>query len=581
LLGFASVPVLVLTLGCGGDSRRDRPPADGEGEAGSPGNIGSGGEAGAGRAPDVAGAAGAGLTSSDGGTGGAEEAVDACLDATTPPEAPLRRLRNFEYNNTVREWGDTSEPANLFPPDIAGEFYVSSLHVEQYFEAARDFAERVTADDASVLEFTGCDPAVDGEAACRQAFVREFIGRAFRRPATAEDIADFEAVFDKGQELGGDFASGVRAVVEVAQQAPEFLYRVELGEPLGDDAVEGRRVGWARPTPYEMATRLSYFLWGAPPDSALLEAAEQGRLRNKDEIESEARRMLEDERARATVRRFYFDMLDIRSSSELGSLDPEIAPLAVAETERFIDDVTWGEPGDFSSLLTAPFTFVNEPLAQFYGIAGVSGDAFQRVELDPTRRAGILTHASVLASTSYAERTSPTRRGLLVLVNLLCADVPTPPDGVVVPPVEPMPGATTRQLLESATADPVCRACHALIDPLGFAFEQYDGAGRFRDTENGHPIDATGSHEIDGSIVQFDGALELSALLAGSSQARQCLAENWMRFAHDRALTAADSCSRQTLGEAFAAANGNVRELLVALTQTDAFLYRPASPEQP
>ena len=580
LLAFTSVLAFVVSWGCSGVSRRTLG-GDDDGEGGRAGGVASGGEPGSAGAPESeGGAAGDGPTSSEGGMGGAEP-TDACLDARTAPAAPLRRLRRFEYDNSVRDLGDTSEPARQFPADVPGETLVSSVQVEQYFVAAREFARRVTADGAALGEFVGCDPAVDGEASCRQTFVREFVGRAFRRPATASDVADFEAVFDKGRELGGDFASGVRAVVEVVEQSPEFLYRVELGEPVGDHASEGRRAGWARPTPYEMATRLSYFLWGSPPDAALLEAAAQGKLRDPAEIAAEARRMLDDERARATVRRFYFGLLELPSNAEFVTLEPDVAPLAVSETERFIDAVTWGEPGDFGALLTAPFTFVNERLAGYYGIPGVSGEVWQRVELDSTRRAGILTQASVLASRSSPERTSPTRRGLLIVDRFLCADAPRPPAGVVVPPPEPMPGATTRQLLEAATADSTCRGCHAFMDPFGFAFEHFDWAGRYRELDNGQPIDATGSVETRDGVMAFDGAVELVTLLAQSSEAERCFVQNWMTFAHGRDLTDADACSRQALENAFAEAKGNVRELLVALTQTDAFLYLPALPEQP
>lgn len=518
---------------------------------------------------------------------GGAETPNACIDATTAPEAPLRRLRHFEYDNTVLDLGNTTAPSATFPPELVDAFlstrdsFISTVAVEKYFEAARDFGLRATADDASLQELIGCDPAMDGEAACRQTFISEFIGRAFRRPATASDIADFEAVFDNGHKLGGNFASGVRAVVEVALQSPEFLYRVELGEPFGSDEGDARMAGWARPTPHEMATRLSYFFWGAPPDAALLEAAAEGKLRNKEEIENQARRMLNDERARATVRRFYFELLRIPSNAQFNALE-EIGALAVAETEHFIDAVTWDEPGDFRSLLTAPYTFVNEQLASFYGITGITGDAFQRVDLDPTRRAGLLTQASFLASTSPPERTSPTRRGLLVLQKLLCRPAPMPPPEIPsFPPVDPTSGATTRQRLEQETASPACAGCHQMVDPLGFAFEHYDAQGRYRETENGTPIDATGSLETSDGSVEFNGAIELAALLAGSSEAEHCFVQNWMTFAHGRELTEADACSRRTAEAAFAKANGNVRELLVALTQTDAFLYRPALPEQP
>lgn len=515
----------------------------------------------------------------DSGTEGTDPS-NACLNATTAPEAPLRRLRHFEYNSTLRELGDATEPANSFLPEVDGQNDVSQGQVEDYLRAARDFARRVTSNENTLVQLTGCNAEVDGEAACRQTFVRDFIGRAFRRPATADDVVDFEAVFTQGSDRGGGFIGGVQAVVEVALQSPEFLYHVELGEPLDDDDAPARPAGWARPTPHEMANRLSYFLWGAPPDNALLASAAQGDLRHRDAIAHEARRMLEDDRARATVRRFYFDLFGIPSASSFINLQPDIAELALSETERFIDAVTWEERGEFADLLTAPFTFLNERLAAHYGIADVNGEDMVRVELGTNYGAGILTHASFLSSLSPSDRTSPTRRGLHINQVLLCRGVLPPPDVTdVVPP--PSSGRTTRERLVEFTRAPTCAACHDKIDPLGFAFEHYDGAGRFRETEDGYAIDATGFVEVDGRTAHFDGPRELAATLAASNEAQQCFTRNWMTFARARPLTDSDACSLEQLDASFAEANGNVRELLVALTQTDAFLYRPALPEQP
>lgn len=514
----------------------------------------------------------------DGGATGIDS--PGCLEVSAPPEAPLRRLSHFEYDNTLRELGDPSEPASRFTTEVPGQTAIDPLQVEQYALAARDFARRVTANQRAIQDFTGCDPEDSNATSCWSDFVQNFISRVFRRPATADDIPEFEAVFLQGSNLGGSMGSGVRAVVEVALQSPEFLYRVEFGEPVDDAAADSNKAGWARPTPYEMASRLSYLLWGSPPDDALLAAAAEGTLRDEDVVASEARRMLEDERARAVVRRFYFDHLGISQRRPSVSLEPDIASLAVAETERFIDAVTWEEPGTFAALLTAPFTFLNAPLAAHYGVTGVSGEDFVRVELGATYGAGILTHASYLAAPSPTERTSPTQRGMRVHARLLCRPPRVPPAEVTFP-ASPASGNTTRERLIAFTREPDCAECHDEVDPLGFAFEHYDWTGRFRETEDGYPIDATGAVEIDGAVVRFVGPKELGAVLAASAEVHQCYVQSWLRFALGRSLTDADTCSQQQLEDTFAASDGNVRELLVGLTRTDSFRYRPTLPESP
>jgi hypothetical protein len=539
----------------------------------------------------VAGAAGGGagtgsVAGTGGGAAGATGGSSAACPSTVAAPAPLRRLTRFEYNNTVRDlFGNPSRPADALPADdftnIAAEMSVSPVLVEGYHTLAHDFAIAATKDAAAVAALLGCDPASAGETACRQKLIRELVPRIFRRAAVADDDAELGAVFAAGQQLGGGFAGGVRAVVEVALQSPEFLYRIELGEPIGAAAP-----GIARPTQYELATRLAYLLWGSTPDPQLMTAAAQGKLGTKAEIATEARRLLADPRAHDVVRTFTFQLMrltdvDYRSLLGLGAnvgFTAEIAGLVLEETRLYIDEVTWQGAGDFRTLLTSPVSFVNGPLAAFYGVAGVTGDGFRKVTLDPARRAGLLTQPSVLARTSAGTSTIPTRRGMLVLDDVLCVEVPPPPPGLS-PPPPPSTTLTTRERFEQDTSSlPVCAACHRLTDRLGFAFEHYDAVGRWRESDNGQAIDVTG--EIVGTDVAggFDGAAELGRKLAGSAQARRCAVTQWWRFAAGRAEEAADACALETVDRAFAASGNRVRELLVAITQTDGFGYRKVQP---
>ncbi len=583
---------LALLVGCGGSSRMVTGSGGHGASAGASGaGGGSGGTGGASAATGGSGGTLAGGSAGDG-TGGEAGAGNAAGEGPvlecpppSPANAPLRHLSNVEYDNTVRDlFGDESGAGSTLPPDVVGfdaEARVVTLeHVETYHRIAHDLAVRLTSDPAELASQIGCDVSIQGEQACRTAVLGPFLSRVLRRPLDEEDATDFASVQAEGERLGGDFASGVRAVIEVALQSPDFLYRIEMGVPDDD-----RGPSWARPSSYEMATRLSYLLWGSTPDDGLLAAAEADELRNDEAVEAQARRLLADPRARASLERFYSILLPLSGASypaldsaEHPSFTEDIARLLPQETAAFVADLTFDSGGDFRELLTAPHTWVNGPLAAFYGIPNVTGDELRKVDVDPTQRGGLLTQASIMAATATATVTRPVARGLIVLRRFLCFDLPPPPaHGAVPPPGSPPDDATTRERYAQHSADPACAACHRIIDPLGFAFEHYDSAGLFRDTENGHAIDATGEIFDTDAAGTFDGALELEQRLADSADAARCFQRDWFEFAAGRLSTNADACSLSALDAAFVRTNGNLKELLVALIQTDAFRYRPRS----
>jgi hypothetical protein len=571
-----ALSALFVAASCGGHGTGAQPAGKGgagggttTGISGSGGGAmpgGRGGEAGwaqDGGSPDAAVPTGG---------GGATTACTPDLAGRIPP-APLRRLTNFEYGNTLRDLvgvslaaGDLPPAGDTVDPDAGG----LALLTEAYHNLAHGFALAATKDAASVQAVAPCDMLAAGEAACAKKFIAAFVASAFRRPLDAEDAADFADVFAKGRVLGGDYASGVRAVIEVALQSPELLYRVELGEP-----VDPAQPGLGRPRPYEMAARLSYLLRGSPPDGLLLQAAGSDQLRTKAQIETQARRLLADPRAHDVTRQFYVQLLGLgdllTSQPRLGALRPD---LAVQETTRFVDEVIWGDAGNLKTLLTAPFSFVNDVLAQSYGIPGVSGSALQRATVPAGQRRGVLTQLSVLASTS-PDLTHPSARGALIARQLLCADVPSPPNVATHVQVAMQPGETRRQWLERVAGPSACRACHAQMDPIGFAFEHYDARGSWRDSDGGLSIDAHGAIAGIDTAGSFDDALGLIDRLAGSRDVGNCHVGKWMESAYGRPLVASDACSRAGLEQAFASTGGNVRELMIGLTQSEAFLYRP------
>lgn len=486
------------------------------------------------------------------------------------PPAPLRRLSNFEYANSVRDMLGLSLPTNPLPlgGDVSDDVATLTALTDGYHRVAHDFALATAQSTASLDAFGKCDVAASSEATCAQRFVATLVPRLFRRPLDPDDASEFADVFANGRALGGDYASGIRAVLEVAMQSPEFLYRVEFGE-----AVDPGRPGLGRPRPFEMATRLSYLLSATAPDEMLNAAAAQDQLKTKAQIEGQARRLLAGTHAHDVTRDFYARLWRLGDVAPGGN-----GPAAGEETTRFVDEVVWVGGGDLHTLLTAPFSFVNESLAQIYGIPGVSGTTFMRANLPAPQRRGVLTQLSLLAprATADGKLTHPSQRGALIFEQLLCGDLSKTPPAEQHMAAGRNTGETARQWLQRVTAPSTCQSCHAQIDPLGLGFEHYASDGTWRDTDSGAVIDVRGALTGIDAAGTFDGAIELIERLASSRDVRACHVRKWMESAYGRALVAEDACSRGQLEQGFERTTGNIRDLMIGLTQTEAFLYRPA-----
>lgn len=321
------------------------------------------------------------------------------------------------------------------------------------------------------------------------------------------------------------------------------------------------------------------------PDEELFAQAEAGALRQSAQIEAQARRMLADPRARDAVRSFHEQWLGL---GHLGTVskDPiaypnfstDLLPLFREETVAYAEHVVFEGSGTVSELLLSDYTLMNADLAAFYGLSGPDapqGAEFEKVTVDTTERAGVLTHASILAVHASGDRSSPVLRGKFVREQILCELLPLPPNDLVIEPPPLDPEKTTREQFEEIGANPDCASCHALMNPIGFGFENFDALGLYRTEQNGKPIDASG--EIVGTedvAGPFDGVVELANKLAGSEDVRRCVAAQWFRFGYGRGDTEADTCSMDHVQEVFTESGGDIRELLVALTQTDAFRHR-------
>jgi len=509
------------------------------------------------------------------GGGPAPATPEQCAAAPTQPgPSPIRRLTRDEYNHSVHDLlNDTTAPGSSFPseevalnfPNNADVQTLSSLLIEGYETAAILLATNAVKDIPKLL---GCDPGAMGEDPCMQTFIASFGLKAFRHPLTTDEVQGLSDLYTTSKRSFG-FATAVRLTLQGMLQSPRFLYRYE---GLGTKAV-------TRLTGYEIASRLSYLLWASTPDKALFDAAGSGALDTNPGGKSQAERMIDEPRATQSVLTFFDYWLDLerlkhadpKSAGAFPTFTPAVIPLLRQENDLFVSDVFYS--GTLNTLLLGNYTFMNKPLTAYYKATGPAGDSFERVTLDGSKRFGFLTQAGFLAGSAKVNETAPVARGLFVRDRLLCNPPnPPPPNVPSLPP--PDPKLTTRERLAQHRKAPACAGCHTMMDPIGFGLEHFDGAGLWRDSENGGPVDATGElvqSDVDG---MFDGALELATKLSRSKQVEQCAVRQWFRFGYGRAESDVDSCNLMKLEKVYSESGGNFKTLVLALTQSDAFLYR-------
>jgi hypothetical protein len=519
----------------------------------------------------------------------------ACVGSAPVSRAPLRRLTRFEYDNSVRDLlGDTTHPAAAFPSEEIGNGFgndadaqsVSSLLAEQYSAAAETIAQRATSSPELLAKLHPCAPSMTAttdataEATCARSLIEGFVRRAYRRPVLPDEVDELLTLHD-AIRASSSFAVAIGAVIEAVLQAPDFLYRLEWGSASASPS------DVLRPSGHEMATRLSYLFWGTMPDDSLHAAADAGELTTRESVLAHATRMLNDPRARPVIRFFFDNLLPIATLSGLErdrdvfpSFSSAIGSLMREETLTFLEYEIFEGSGSWRSALTAPYTFMNGPLAEFYKVAGVSGDQFVKVPLDTRQRLGLMTQAGMLAGTTHANTTSPVVRGSYVVRRLLCTDVPLPSAELLgealfaqIKAPDPAAAPTARDRYSAHSSNPACAGCHQQMDPVGFALENYDAVGLWRDQENGVQIDATGA--LPGQSTPLAGPIELVRAIAESERAETCFASHWLDFAHARALGPDEQCSRSSVEAAFAQSGYDIRQLLLAITQTDAFLTLP------
>jgi hypothetical protein len=495
------------------------------------------------------------------------------------PEVVTRvaRLTHDQYDATVQDLlGIGDSPAAQFAPDARNGFeFDTSVGFEvdfrlgpQYRAAAEALAERVISDNAVYDRVVPCDAAA---ADCAAQFVDDFGQRAFRRPLNSDEQARFLALFEEGPTLigsGDSFRDGAQLVVEAMLQSPQFLYRTELSDDVGDS-------GTIALNDWEIASRLSYLLHGSMPTEELFERAAAGELNSIEQVGDVLGGLLADERAMGQLASFHAQAWDFARFSRItpdrnaypNAPDDIVASVRMA-SDRFVRDVI-DAGGGLRELLTAPYAYADDGLAPLYGEAGVSG--LVRIEFDTGERKGFLMQVGFLASHAYAIDTDPIHRGLFVVRELLCRDIPDPPAGASVTPLPETdePIETTREEVELLTGQTGCVNCHQQINPPGFAFEGFDAVGQLRTVENGVPVDTSGTLSIDKAEVAFSGPVELVEALAESAEARSCYAAKWLEFAYGRPLGKGDDDAIAEL-----AVPVSVNQLVARLITTRGFMTR-------
>ncbi len=536
---------------------------------------------------------------------GLPPAVGAAPEAQSAGTMVMRRLTNTEYDDIVSHLvGDTTQPAASFPTDpisLCGYDAPNSVaqeNVLSYYEASLPLVQTAIA-NPTAAGVQLLVPATTGVAGATQ-FINLFGLLAYRRPVAAAELSDLlSIVFNPSIAAGDSFSAAIGYVAAAMLNSPNFLYHWEIGptEPtVGSAGPNGAIAGLVPLTPWQLAARLSMTLWADMPDAPLLEAAQNGGLSTTAGIQAQIARLYADPKFSQALYDLNLQWLlqpnanvtilsQIVHSSPLWST--AVADSLQGELTTFVTAVYTGD-GTYNTLMTAPYAFINSTLAPIYGVPAPSGAGFQQVQLDPAQRAGILTQAAFLASQADTNEDNPVRRGLAVYENLLCGAVNPPPN--FVPPVgAPTAGETTRDLFAAhATPGSTCAACHQIFDPPGFSFENYDQVGAYRTTDNGSPVDATGSFVTPGGCIAgdpcgttltFTNAVNLVTQLAALPEARWCAERQWYRYAAGRLETPAESGSLQVAYQAGAATPAfSLRDALTALLTSTSFLYRTPSP---
>ena len=513
------------------------------------------------------------------GSAGSGGVTGAARPEAAGSDTRLVRLSHLQYENTLGDlFGvDDGVQANFAPDSLNGfSFDTSSdLRVDarlgpEYRSAAEQWAVHAVTESSIFSRLLSCSPSAAG---CAAEFIGKFGERAFRRPLTSAETTRFQKLFDQGSTLGdsGDaFRDGVQLVVEAILQAPQFLYRTEVSQGQLQN-------GRAALDDWEVASRLSYFIYDSMPDDTLFQLARQGQLKSEEQIANQVSRMLEDPRATRKFVSFHEQLWQFGRYAKIApdtakypNLPDNFVDRLLASSDAFVSSVI-EDGGGLEELLTAPYAFADAELAPLYG-SSVSGTGTGRVEFSNGSRKGLLMQLGFLASNAYAIKTDPIHRGLFILRDVLCRAIPDPPPGAATtpPPATTERIVTTRDEVTLLTGQSYCPTCHSQINEPGFAFEGFDAVGRTRQQDNGEAVDTTGSITLDGQAVPFENAADLVEALAVSDEAQDCYVSRWLEFTYGRRLADPDVELRDELAEQ----PRSVKELVTGLATSPEFRSR-------
>ena len=512
----------------------------------------------------------------------AKQGVDDSKDKKKPKPKPVKASISLAWRQPrraaevipARDLSPVKFPESFvvqtpFPPDDRSVGYEKGNSVSKAWEqATADAAIEVAAYmGGHTRELSGVSDSEPGRGDKLRAFSKKFVERAFRRPLNEEQV---KLYIDRQFADVKDPDLAFERVVLLTLQSPRFLYR-ELG--AGNDG-------------YDVASRLSFGLWDSLPDQALLDAARNGNLKTPEQVRKQAERMLPDLRAKGKVRDFFLTWLRVDEVPELGKdpakfagFTPELASDLRTSLELFLDDVFWGEKSDFRELLLGDKVYLNGRLAQFYGADLSTDSGFTKVALNSAERAGVLTHPYLMANFAYTGTSSPIHRGVFIARGVLGRGLSTPP--IAAAPLAPdlLPSLTTRERVAMQTQPPACQSCHSLINPLGFAFEHFDAAGKYRGEEKGKSVDATGVYLTKtGATVSFNGARDFANFLVRCDETQGAFVEQLFHYLAKQAILAYGPGTTERLKTDFARNQFNMRALTVDIMTETALKGRSGNP---
>jgi len=461
----------------------------------------------------------------------------------------------------------------LADSNIGSAYGVTTLPHLRDFIVTGPFVVTGISDTPSRRKIFSCRPTSRSEERpCAEAIIFDLGSQAYRRPVRTDEVEDLMRFFDMGSEEGG-FEVGVRTALQAILASPHFVFRLEEA-PVDAKPGEVYRI-----RDVDLASRLSFFLWGTSPDAELLEVAGSGRLSQPEVLQQQARRLLDDPRSEALATRFASQWFRLQDTEKIHPdanfypyWDNQLVHAMRRETQLFFENLV-REDASFFELLTADYTFVNEQLAKHYGIPGISGTDFQRVQLSTGERRGLLGHGSILLLTSHADRTSPVLRGKWVMEVLLGTPPPPPPPDI--PDLEATDEAkdgrflTVRERMEIHRSNPACRSCHRVIDPIGLALENFDVTGGWRIKDQGRLVDSTGEL-YDGTPIMSASDLRAALLKRPDSLVRTFI-QNLMAYALGRRIDYYDMPTVRDIGRKAAAKDYRMTEFILGVVDSPAF----------